>query len=72
MSGATPTVFCSSKLNARTVRVRDDEPKDGVREMEGQTDRGSVRKGVRDRRTWERVRDGRKKFSPFNINIRNR
>lgn len=57
-------------LNERTVRVRDDEPKDRMREKEGRADRGNVRKGVRDRRTWERVRDGRKKFSLFNITNR--
>ena len=41
MSGATPTMFCSSKLNARTVRVRDDGPKDGVREKEGRKEKRS-------------------------------
>jgi len=51
-------MFCSSKLNVRTVRVRDDGPKDRVREKKGQTDRG----------VWERVRDGRKNFSLFNDN----
>ena len=34
-------MFCSSKLNARTVGVRDDGPKDGVREKEGRKEKRS-------------------------------